>query len=143
MRLLLVTPPCNTQFLAQLPPAGISYIASFVRQNGVEVDILDATSLGLNLQTTLERIGRAKPDVIGIPVISVNLPEVDSYNHVVRIANDYDEFDRALVEEISGRHLATPEQLDAVARGETWERKVDEISDLVTQAEDLHSNSSS
>ena len=79
---------------------------------------------------------------LGIPVISVNLPEVDSYNHVVRIADDYDQFNRALGEEISGRHLATPEQLDAVAREETWDRKVDEISDLVMKTENLHSKSS-
>jgi hypothetical protein len=68
----------------------------------------------------------------------VNLPEVDSYNRVVRIANDYKEFNRSLIEEISGRHLATQEQLDIVAREETWERKVDEISDLISRTESLH-----
>ena len=38
-------------------------------------------------------------------------------------------------DEISGRHKVPPEELDAVAKGETWERKVDEISDLITGAE--------
>ncbi len=72
---------------------------------------------------------------LGIPVISVGLPEVKAYGHVVHVAEDYGQFDSALKDEISGRHKVTFEQLDAVARGETWDRKVDEISGMITDAE--------
>ena len=72
---------------------------------------------------------------LGIPVISVNLPEVDIYRQVVRIEETYDSFDQALKQELSGQHIATLEQLEAVAREETWSRKVDEISDLIRGVE--------
>lgn len=69
---------------------------------------------------------------LNIPVISVNLPEVAVYERVIRISEDYDQFDAALKEEMAGRHKATPEQLDQVAKKETWDMKVEEISDLIT-----------
>lgn len=68
---------------------------------------------------------------IGMPVISVNLPEVGVYEKVVRIAGDYPAFDRALKEEISGKHTASIEEIDGIAREETWEVKVDQISELI------------
>jgi glycosyltransferase involved in cell wall biosynthesis len=68
---------------------------------------------------------------LGIPVVSVNLPEVSAYGQVVRVADGYEAFDAALKEELSGRHKASPEEIDRVARGETWDRKVEEISTLV------------
>lgn len=68
---------------------------------------------------------------LGIPVISVNIPEVHAYRHVARIADNYEEYDRLLKEEISGNHLATQEEIDRVARKETWDQKVEEISDLI------------
>jgi hypothetical protein len=68
---------------------------------------------------------------IGIPVVSVKLPEVCMYEHIVRVAEDYESFDRALKEELSGRHKASAAEIDRVARSETWEAKVERISELV------------
>ncbi len=70
MRLLLVNPPSLSKNLAPLPPAGPAYIASFVRQQGLDVDILDATNLGLDHAQALARILSTKPDVLGISVVS-------------------------------------------------------------------------
>ncbi len=72
---------------------------------------------------------------LGIPVVSVDLPEISVYSNVVRIAPDRDAFDVALKEELSGRHLASSEEIDRVARTETWETKIEEISKLVVEAE--------
>lgn len=72
---------------------------------------------------------------LSLPVISVNLPEVSIYRDVVRIAEGYEEFDLALKEELSGNHKASGAQLDEVARNETWEKKVDEISGLILDLE--------
>ncbi len=72
---------------------------------------------------------------LGIPVVSVDLPEIGVYRDVVRIAPDREAFDAALRDELAGNHLATPEELDRVARMETWETKVEEISGLVLEAE--------
>ena len=70
MRLLLVNPPSLSKNLAPLPPAGLAYIASYVRRHGFDVDILDATNLGLDHAETIARIRAAKPDVVGISVVS-------------------------------------------------------------------------
>lgn len=72
---------------------------------------------------------------LGIPVVSVDLPEISFYRDVVRIAADRDAFDAALKDELAGRNLATPEALDNVARMETWEAKIEDISTLVIEAE--------
>ena len=68
---------------------------------------------------------------LGIPIVSVKLPEVCAYRSVVRIADTRESFDQALKEEISGRHIASREEIDRVARGETWDQKVEEISSLI------------
>jgi len=70
MRLLLVNPPSLSKNLAPLPPAGPAYIASFVRQHGFDVDILDATNLALDHADSLTRIRNAKPNIVGISVVS-------------------------------------------------------------------------
>lgn len=68
MKVLLVNPPSGCKLAGTLLPVGISYIASYVRQAGFAVDILDAAALGLDHQEALERIVRAKPDIVGISV---------------------------------------------------------------------------
>jgi len=70
---------------------------------------------------------------LGIPVVSVSLPEVRVYGSVVRIAETYQEFNEALNEELAGRCLSSREERDRVARQETWERKVEEMSNLIMQ----------
>ena len=74
---------------------------------------------------------------LGIPVVSVDLPETGFYRNVVRIAGDYDAFSHALRDEVSGKHVASAEEIDLVARNETWDQKVEEISALF-EATDKH-----
>ena len=59
---------------------------------------------------------------LGIPVISVNLPEVDTYRQVVRIGETFKAFDKALKEELSGQHIATREaDMFECAIGRLWD----------------------
>jgi len=81
MRLLLVNPPSFSKNLAPLPPAGLAYIAAFVREHGYDVDILDATNLGLDHQETVTRIRTAQPDLVGISVVS------GTHNSAVMLGN--------------------------------------------------------
>ncbi|MCD6326993.1 cobalamin-dependent protein [bacterium] len=70
MELLLINPPRTTKYFAQLPPAGLAYIASHVRANRVDVDIIDAANLHIDHAETLRRATDARPDLIGITVVS-------------------------------------------------------------------------
>jgi glycosyltransferase involved in cell wall biosynthesis len=71
---------------------------------------------------------------LGIPVVSVDLPEISFYDRVVRIASDYSEFDKALKEELSGNHIASAEQIEEVAKMETWAQKIEDISELINDS---------
>jgi len=86
MRLLLVNPPSLSKNLAPLPPAGPAYIASFVRQHGFDVAIIDATNLGLDHVQTLTQIKNANPDVVGISVVSGTHNSAATLGQLVREA---------------------------------------------------------
>lgn len=118
----------NTHFLGQKPYAELPRYARHFDVGLIPFRINELT-INVNPIKLKEYLA------LNIPVISVDLPEVSVYERVVRIAADYDRFDEALKLELSGDHRATPGQLDEVARGETWDRKVEEISDLVEAAE--------
>jgi len=70
---------------------------------------------------------------LGVPVVSVDLPEVAAYERVVNVAGSYEAFDEALRRELRGECKASRAELDAIAREETWERKVEEISALIEE----------
>lgn len=70
---------------------------------------------------------------LGIPVVSVDLPEVRPYGRVVNVAADAEEFARAIERELSGDRRASRAEIDRVAREETWDRKVEEISVLIEE----------
>jgi len=50
------------------PPMGLAYIASVLRNNGVETGIIDARSLGLSHEEVASVIEKECPDLVGITV---------------------------------------------------------------------------
>lgn len=77
MRICLVYPPLNTEFIIPnvYPPMGIAYLASYLEQIGHSVSIVDAVAegwdngrkdiCGLGFEETVERIKGEKPDLVG------------------------------------------------------------------------------
>ena len=51
-------------------PLGIGYIASVLEQNGFEVELLDACSESLSIETIKSRIQRSTPDAVGIGMLT-------------------------------------------------------------------------
>lgn len=78
MRICLVYPPLNTEFIIPnvYPPMGIAYLASYLEQIGHSVSIVDAVAegwdnkrediCGLGFDETVERIKGEKPDLVGL-----------------------------------------------------------------------------
>jgi anaerobic magnesium-protoporphyrin IX monomethyl ester cyclase len=74
MKIVLVAPPMRmeqvygdfSEWGSISPPTGLCYIAALLRENGVQVEILDAEALGLGLSETVRRIVAAQPDMVGI-----------------------------------------------------------------------------
>jgi len=71
----------------------------------------------------------------GCPVVSTALPEVARYVPAVSVGEDHEQFVSLVRERL--RQRATPGERRAISdsvSGETWDAKVDEILDLVSQA---------
>lgn len=114
----------NVYFLGQKP---YSKLVSYARLFDVGLVPFKINELTVNVNP----IKLKEYLALGIPVVSVDLPEIRPYDSVVNIASSYPDFTSAIDREISGLHKASKEQIDNVAREETWERKVEEISALI------------
>jgi anaerobic magnesium-protoporphyrin IX monomethyl ester cyclase len=60
-------------------PLGILYLAAVVREAGHNVTLIDAKAEGLDLETTLNRVERSSPDIVGISGFS---NEWESFEHM-------------------------------------------------------------
>ena len=64
---VLVNPPILEKKPAlRVPPLGLGYLASSLRREGIEVKIIDAPALGINLEQSLNLIKRYSPRILGI-----------------------------------------------------------------------------
>ena len=72
MRVLLARPPRRDLRDAGLsvPPLGLAYIASALREAGHEVDLLDAYALGWSWQAFEESLISRRPDVLGLSAMT-------------------------------------------------------------------------
>lgn len=78
MKLLLVNPPAalaamfgvGREFIQKYEPLGLLMLAAAARQDGHTVAVLDAHAEELELAAAAERIRAARPDVVGISVLT-------------------------------------------------------------------------
>ena len=71
---------------------------------------------------------------MGLPIVSVSTPEIDQFEHVVRIGRTPEAFRDALASALSEPLSAdSVERRQAVAREGTWTARVDEIWGRVEQ----------
>ena len=67
----MVNPPILGKIPAlKVPPLGLGYLASSLRQEGIEPKIIDAPALGLNLTQVLTLIKQYSPKILGITATS-------------------------------------------------------------------------
>jgi anaerobic magnesium-protoporphyrin IX monomethyl ester cyclase len=88
MNLLLVRPPRrdNADAGLSVPPLGLAYIAAVARENGHEVDILDAYATGMSWTAFEQAIRQRKPDVVGLTAMT---PVADIAARAVEIMRPY------------------------------------------------------
>ena len=103
-----------------LPPLGISYIASFLRQSGYNVDVIDALSLQMTEEEIINAIKAKDPKVIGLSSLT------PMFNRAVQLSKKIQEcFPEKLII-IGGQHatimtrevLSENECFDIVVCGE-------------------------
>lgn len=123
--------PWDINWLTLFPPKGLLYIAAFLRNNGIDVEVLDTKKMQFERPSLLRRsieeicaavknkIKRKAPKIVGITSSTL------SYLPALRIAKAVKEASPETIVVIGGIHVThTPEDtlknefIDAVARGE-------------------------
>lgn len=69
-RVLLISPKTLRPKYQSLPMIGIAYIASYLRERGVEVDILDATVQDISYEGVAEYVSYFRPHFVGSTCIA-------------------------------------------------------------------------
>ncbi len=71
--LLLVNLPYATKIYSGLnkaaavqPPLGLAYIASYVRERGVDVELVDCNALEMTMEATVEHAAKSKHEFVGV-----------------------------------------------------------------------------
>lgn len=118
----------NVHLLGNKPYADLpAYVQAF--DVGIIPYVLNAWTDSVDPLKLLEYLAA------GIPTVSAPLPEVFKYSPPVRIAKGHDEFCEAVT-----RALAEPashvEVRRAVARGQTWERRAEQLLEIVRELSD-------
>ncbi len=70
------------RILHALPPLGVLYVGTYLKNQGIEVKVLDAHVKGWSLKKTVEFISVFKPDILGISALT---PHIFS---VVQLVNE-------------------------------------------------------
>ena len=55
------------------PPLGLLYLASYIREHGHEVHVVDVPALKWSLEDTLDFVLPFKPDVVGLSAMTTNV----------------------------------------------------------------------
>ena len=88
-----------------LPPLGLAYLAAYLREKGVEVEVLDCSALGLSWRGLEHELRTRKPDVVGVGAITC-------YIHLTaKVAEVAKEVDSSITVVAGGPHPSLmPEQ---------------------------------
>lgn len=79
-KIILVNPPTRENAYRELkrfaftaPPMGLAYIAAFLEEKGIPVEIIDSDASSLDLQGTVDRILEKSPEYIGITAMTATM----------------------------------------------------------------------
>lgn len=69
------------------PPMGLTYIAATLREGGIEVILLDANALSLEMDDIRREIGKTKPDIVGITATTPLVEDAGAISRIVKEIN--------------------------------------------------------
>ncbi len=138
MRVLLLSTPHPLEE-SPLPPLSLSYLASVLIKDGIEVRILDFLVTQYNPRKLRRELEEYKPQLVGATCVTLNYPIA---RRMLKVCKD---FDPHMFTVIGGPHvtfaleetlLQTP-WIDAIVIGE-GERTLVELARAVEQGKDIH-----
>jgi glycosyltransferase involved in cell wall biosynthesis len=69
----------------------------------------------------------------GLPVVSVNIPEVARYSESVKVAHDHREFIRMTEQALTDNRREDKYRRSDLVRNETWQNRLEVLSDIITK----------
>jgi len=99
MKVLLVK-PYNKQAYSLVPPVGLGYLATSLRNNGHEASIIDCTLNKVNYNSFRNYINSFKPDAVAFQVFSSDLPVVQEYINIIK------KIDKNIITIAGGPHVS-------------------------------------
>jgi len=63
----------STQMHEVYPPLGLLYVAAVLKQNGIDVSLIEARAKGFSHYEVVEEVRKEKPDFVGITVITARI----------------------------------------------------------------------
>jgi radical SAM superfamily enzyme YgiQ (UPF0313 family) len=124
--------------IASFPPLGILYLATILRERGVEVSVLDQAAKGFTAEQTVKWIERESPDIVGFSALSSSGQMAAMINGKIKERNPN-------IVSIFGNHYATFNSerilrkypsIDIVVRGE-GEDTVPELINCLSNGDEL------
>ncbi len=112
-KVVLVKPPISAREIygdlaeagSNEPPLGLAYLAASLRENGIEVAILDALALKLTFENTLKSILSLKPKFVGITAVTLDV------HHAAKVAEMIKKEAPEIITILGGVHItAVPEE---------------------------------
>ena len=128
----------KSKVIGSWPPLGVLYVATLLRDEGVEVSVLDQAAEGFSLEHTLKWVKRESPDILGFSALA------SSGKTAARIAREVKKSDPDTLT-VFGNYYATFNdsriltkypQVDIVVRGE-GEATAKHLVENIQRQEDL------
>jgi anaerobic magnesium-protoporphyrin IX monomethyl ester cyclase len=118
--------------IAAFPPLSLLYLASALKENGVEVSVLDQPGQGLTVNETVNWVMKERPDVLGFSALSTSgktaalissRVKAKNPNIITIIGNHYATFN-------AHRILKRYPSVDIIVRGE-GEKTIMQLADCL------------
>lgn len=93
MKVLLINPPWSNVYgklrigAAKIAPLGLAYIASYLEENNVDADILDADALELTYDEIKREISKRNVDVVGTTCVTPTFAQVKEIAKICKELN--------------------------------------------------------
>lgn len=112
MSVLLLNPPAHQEGKPSIPPLGLGYIAAVLRENNINVDIIDLDLEKDKFKRISDIIKTLKPRIVGIGALTLQVENVYAIADIIKGISD------SILVVIGGPHASSlPEQTLLEARG--------------------------
>lgn len=79
----------STEMHEVYPPLGIAYIAAVLKQNGIDVHLIESRTMGLSHDEVIEEVRKENPDFVGITAVTARINSALYLSTKIKEINTY------------------------------------------------------